>query len=259
MHLPNEFLNNSVASGTAVATVGAVVMALRKVRSAFLRKIPVLKMKLATFPAMDGGTTMGWRRELTAKGKEKLWRMTSTGMFVFAAQLFDFFPVKGGAPEHLLGGVLAALVVGPWEALLVMSAVLGVQAILLGDGGVWALGANILNMGVIASLGGYGVFRFLIIGKMTRTKFLWSAGVAAWISVIAAAVGVAVEMAGSGTAALGQILPEMVLNYTLVGVCEGMITAAILALLLKRQYPVSALPSKQGNAADTEESLPFEA
>ena len=259
MHLPNEFLNNSAASGTAIATLGAVVMALRRVQSAFLRKIPVLKLKLATFPASNGGVTMGWRHELAAGGREKFRRMATVGLFVFAAQMVDFFPVVSGAPEHLLGGVLAALVIGPWEALLVMSVVIGVQATMLADGGILAIGANIFNMGIVATLGGYGVFRFLTNGRMNQRKFLWSAGVAAWISVVVAAVGVSLEMAWSGTATLTRILPEMVLNYTVVGATEGIITATILLLLMKSRYPLAVTRTMSEKSENTTENLPFEA
>ena len=97
------------------------------------------------------------------------------------------FPIGGGTSGHLLGGVLAALILGPFEALLVMSAVLIVQAFMFGDGGVLALGVNIFNMGIIGALGGYGIFRIF------RKWFLTSAFVAAWLSVILAATAASLE------------------------------------------------------------------
>ncbi len=251
MHIPDGFLNNAAAMGTAMAAAGVVAVAARRVRSAFLRRVAMVRSKLVTSPSTDGGATLQMRNELTAQGKEKIWRMATIGAFIFSAQMVNF-PIGGGTSGHLLGGVLAALVLGPWEALLVISAVLGVQAAMFGDGGIAVLGANIINMGVIGALGGYSVFHFLTKGRLTRHRFLWGAGVAAWISVVMAAVGASLELALSGTIALARVLPAMVLAHTFIGIGEGLITVAVLAFLLKRQYPLMVL-EKMKEKAEYEE------
>ncbi|MBT7783066.1 MAG: energy-coupling factor ABC transporter permease, partial [Anaerolineae bacterium] len=78
--------------------------------------------------------------------------------FIFAAQMINF-PVAGGTSGHLLGGAFAAIILGPWAGMLVMTAVIGVQGLLLQDGGLLVMGANILNMGLVTSAIGFGLYR----------------------------------------------------------------------------------------------------
>ncbi|MFZ1736187.1 MAG: energy-coupling factor ABC transporter permease, partial [Candidatus Moraniibacteriota bacterium] len=120
MHIPDGFLNNGAAGSLMGAAVAAVAFATRKVRSTFLEKVPVLRTQLATFPGFGRESTLGFRRQLSEGGREKMWRMASLGALVFSTQMINF-PIGGGTSGHVLGGVLVALVAGPFEALLVMT------------------------------------------------------------------------------------------------------------------------------------------
>jgi len=236
MHIPDGFLNNGTAGSLMAAAVAAVGFAFNKVRSAFMEKVPVLKLKLATFPDMSGGSETSLQSRLTKYGKEKIWRMATVGSLIFSSQMVNF-PVNGGTSGHLLGGVLAALILGPFEALLVMTAVLSTQSFAFGDGGVLALGANIFNMGIVAALGGYYYFKFLTKGaKDLKKVFLKSAFVAAWLSVVFAAISASFEIAFSGTKSLSNVLPAMTLTHVAIGFMEGIITVAILSILIKKNY-----------------------
>ena len=113
--------------------------------------------------------------------------MGVTAAFIFAAQMFNF-QVVGGTSGHLLGGVLAAVLLGPWAGTLVMVGVVAVQGLVFQDGGLVVMGANIFNMGIIGTLGGYAVYRALCaaLGGEQRAR-IPAAGIAAWISVVARA------------------------------------------------------------------------
>ena len=237
MHIPDGFLNNGTAGSLMGAAVVAVGFAIKKVRSAFLEKVPVLKARLATFPDFGGGgSEMSFQNKLTKYGKEKMWKMATIGSLIFSAQMVNF-PVSNGTSGHLLGGVLAALILGPFEAILVMAAVLSVQSFAFGDGGVLALGANIFNMAVFGALGGYYYFKFLTKNaKDIKKVFLKSAFVAAWLSVVFAAIATSVEIALSGTKALAVVLPAMTLTHIAIGFMEGVITVVILSILIKKNY-----------------------
>jgi cobalt/nickel transport system permease protein len=151
--------------------------------------------------------------------------------FIFAAQMVNF-PVAGGTSGHLLGGVLAAVLLGPWAGTLVMACVIVVQALVFQDGGLVVLGANIVNMGVIGTMGGYVVYRSLarILGGESRGR-IPAAGVAAWLSVVGAAVAISVELAVSGTTAIEVTLPIMVGVHALIGIGEALITMAALTFI----------------------------
>jgi len=149
--------------------------------------------------------------------------------FIFAAQMINF-PVAGGTSGHLLGGTLAAIVLGPWPAMLAMAAVIGTQAVLFQDGGILALGANILNMGVATVAIGFGVYRPF--AGASRPIRLGAAAVGAWLSVVASAALTAIQLAVSGTVAFALVMPAMVGVHTLIGVGEALITVAALSFIL---------------------------
>lgn len=244
MHIPDGFLNNGSAAGLAGAVAVAVSFALQKVRQGFLEKVPVLKAKWATFPHVDGGSEVSFQSRLSKLGREKMFRMAAIGSLIFSSQMVNF-PIDGGTSGHLLGGVLAVLILGPFEALLVMTVLLSTQALMFGDGGVLALGANIFNMGVIGAIGGYTFFRFLMRGKMEKKGLLQSAFVAAWVSVIAAAVATSFELAISGTKVLSVVLPAMTLTHVAIGLMEGVITVVVLSLLMKKGYKLAVLEKEE--------------
>jgi cobalt/nickel transport system permease protein len=151
--------------------------------------------------------------------------------FIFAAQMFNF-PVGPGMSGHLLGGVLAAVLLGPWAATLVMAAVIAVQALIFQDGGLVIMGANIFNMGVVGTLGGYALYRLLarLFGGEERGR-LPAAGIAAWVSVVAGAVAMALELGVSGIVPLNVALPALVASHALIGIGEALITVAALAFI----------------------------
>jgi cobalt/nickel transport system permease protein len=151
--------------------------------------------------------------------------------FIFAAQMFNF-AVIGGTSGHLLGGVLAAVLLGPWAGTLVMACVVAVQALLFQDGGLLVMGANIFNMGVIGTLGGFALYRVLVslLGSERRGR-IPAAAMAAWVAVVAGAAAMAVQLAVSGFIALEVTLPVMLGVHALIGIGEAIITAAAIGFI----------------------------
>src|SRR5688572_20365316 len=141
-----------------------------------------------------------------ALGEKQVPLMGIMAAFIFAAQMINF-PVAGGTSGHLLGGTLAAITLGPWAAMLVMTAVIALQALLFQDGGLVVMGANILNMGLLTVLVGYGLYRG-VAGQPRKVR-LGVAGLAAWLSVMAAALATSFQLWLSGTAALEVVVPAM--------------------------------------------------
>jgi cobalt/nickel transport system permease protein len=154
------------------------------------------------------------------------------GAFIFAAQMLNF-PIAGGTSGHLIGAALAAILLGPWAAVLIMTCVLIMQAFVFQDGGLLALGANVLNMGIIASFASYYLFRAvtLILGS-NRRGLLVGGFVAAWSSVFLASIACAIELAVSGTSPLQVALPAMAGIHALIGIGEGLATVAVLSFVL---------------------------
>jgi cobalt/nickel transport system permease protein len=154
-----------------------------------------------------------------------------TAAFIFAAQMFNF-QVAGGTSGHLLGGVLAAVLLGPWAGTLVMTCVVAVQALMFQDGGLLVLGANIFNMGIVGTLGGFYVYRSFaaVLGGEDRGR-IPAAVVAAWLSVVAGAAFMALQLAISRTSPVELALPAMVGVHVVIGIGEAVITAAALAFI----------------------------
>lgn len=151
--------------------------------------------------------------------------------FIFAAQMINF-PVAGGTSGHLLGGTLAAITLGPWAGMLVMTAVIAVQALLFQDGGLLAMGANILNMGLVTVAIGYGLYR-AVSSSRNRTRTFVVAGIAAWLSVMAGALFTSLQLWLSGTAQLQIVIPAMLTVHALIGVGEALITVAALTFIFQ--------------------------
>jgi cobalt/nickel transport system permease protein len=199
MHIPDGFLSVTVSLLLwAVAVVG-LAYALRRVnRDLDDRKVPLMGVMAAT---------------------------------IFAGQMLNF-TVAGGTSGHLMGAALAAIVLGPWAAVVVMACVVGTQALLFQDGGLLALGANITNMGLVGVAVGYAVYQ--IVRRLVGTKrlgLLASGFVAGWLSVVAAALFVALQLAASGTSPANIAVPAMGGIHMLIGIGEGLVTAGALALL----------------------------
>ncbi|MFB3918824.1 cobalamin biosynthesis protein CbiM [Candidatus Velamenicoccus archaeovorus] len=152
--------------------------------------------------------------------------------FIFAAQMLNF-PIMGGTSGHLLGGVLAAVLLGPWAASLVLACVLVIQCLVFQDGGLFVLGANIFNMAVMGTLGGYGLFRILFRLMPSSRGFTAAVAVAAWFSVVLASASCAIELALSGTARFGAVFAAMVGVHALIGIGEAFITMLVVEFVVK--------------------------
>ncbi len=200
MHIPDGFVSPPVAVATGLASAAALFIACGRSQEAFgIRRAPILGLTTA---------------------------------FIFAAQMINF-PVAGGTSGHLLGGTLAAIVLGsPWAGMLCIATVFIIQAVLFADGGITALGANILNAGVIAVWVGWALTQTLqrLFGG-SKGRLPLAAGIAAAVSVVVASVACAIELALSGTASLAVVLPAMTGVHILIGIGEGLITGGVLAYL----------------------------
>lgn len=156
--------------------------------------------------------------------------MAVLAALIFALQMLNF-PVAAGTSGHFGGGVLAGLVLGPWPGCLVMTAVLLIQAMFFGDGGITALGANILNMGVIAPFLGWGVYRLVTRLGSNRATLTAAAFAAGWTGVFASALAVGIELWVSGRADFFTVMGAMGFWHAIIGLGEGAITAGVLLYL----------------------------
>ena len=161
-------------------------------------------------------------------GERQIPLMGIMAAFIFAAQMLNF-PVAGGTSGHFLGGALAAIVLGPWAGILVMTAVVAVQALLFQDGGLLVMGANIFNMGILTAVIGFGLYR-IVVNRNKGTR-LAVAGVAAWLATMAAALLTSLQLWLSGTSRLEIVLPAMLGVHALIGVGEALISVAALAFI----------------------------
>lgn len=202
LHIPDGFLSPQISLVLWVATAVLIGIAVRKTSRTDVRLI-------ASQPILMG----------------------VLGAFIFAAQMFNF-PVATGTSGHLLGGVLAGYLLGPWAGTIVMATVIGIQALLFQDGGLLVLGANIFNMGVIGTLGGSLVARGIgtTLGG-SRSASIIGAGAAAWLAVVAAAGFTTLQLGLSGTTNIAVGLPAMLGVHALIGIGEVLITVAALTFI----------------------------
>ncbi|MDJ0798622.1 MAG: energy-coupling factor ABC transporter permease [Calothrix sp. MO_167.B12] len=211
MHIPDSFVSVPVAISTGVGSVAAMTIALGRSQTNFgPRHAPILGLTTA---------------------------------FIFAAQMINF-PVAGGTSGHLSGGALAAIILGsPWAGMLCIATVLIIQAVLFADGGITALGANILNLGVIGVWVGWLLTQTLqrLFGG-SRARLPLAAGIAAGVSIVVAAIACGIELAISGTASL-VVLPTMAGVHVLIGLGEGLITGGVIAYLANARPDL--LPGEQ--------------
>lgn len=161
-------------------------------------------------------------------GEKQIPLMGVMAAFIFAAQMLNF-PVAGGTSGHFLGGALASIVLGPWAGILVMTAVVSVQALLFQDGGLLVMGANIFNMGILTAVIGFGLYR-LVSGR-SRGVRLAAAGLAAWTATMAAALITALQLWLSSTTRLEIVFPAMMGVHALIGIGEALITVAAIAFI----------------------------
>jgi len=157
-----------------------------------------------------------------------------TAVFIFAVQMLNF-PVAAGTSGHLLGGALAAVLVGPWAATLALTVVLMMQGFLFADGGLTAIGLNVFNMGIIGVWAGY--LTFILIRKILpkkKSSIALAAGIGGALSVPAAAVGFTIQYALGATAtfSLSTVLTAMVGTHILIGIGEALITGLTVSAVL---------------------------
>jgi cobalt/nickel transport system permease protein len=202
MHIPDGFISPQVAIVTTIASTGVLGMSLSRTREQIgLKQAPIMALTTA---------------------------------FIFAAQMINF-PVAGGTSGHLLGATLAVLILGnPWAASLSIATVLLIQALLFADGGITALGANILNMAIIGVWISWMLTKTLqrLLGG-SKQRLPLVAGIAAAISTVTAALVCSLELIISSTAEASLVLPAMTGVHILIGVGEGLITGSILTYLIK--------------------------
>lgn len=223
LHIPDGFLSGPVAIVCAVLALAAVAYALRVADHDLDEdRVPLLGVLAA---------------------------------FIFAVQMLNF-PVAGGTSGHLLGATLAAVLLGPWLACLVLAVVLVAQAFVFADGGITALGANVLNMGVLgALLAGFLVRAGLRVLPASRGAFLGTVAGVSWLAVMVGAAATSLQLAISGTVGLGTVLPAMLGVHALIGIGEAVITvAAVSAVLVSRPDLVALAPP--GLASGTEAAAP---
>ncbi len=163
--------------------------------------------------------------------------------FIFAAQMLNF-PIVGGTSGHFMGAALSAILLGPWAGLLIMSCVLIAQCLIFQDGGLLTLGANILNMGIIGTFSSYYVYRFITsVARQSHNSKLAGGFIGAWVALLLAAAACAIELAASGSSPINVVLPAMTGVHILIGLVEGLITTAVLSIILKTRSDLLELHS----------------
>lgn len=195
MHIPSAMIEGAVCPVTAVVATAGVAAAL-------------------------------WAAS-KAESKPTASRFAAVSAMVFAAQMINF-PVQFGTSGHLLGGVLASVLLGTPFGVLSMSLILAVQSLIFSDGGLAVLGTNILNMALLgAGVGGWlaGSIRSRSLSTFARV------GIAAWASVLLAALACSIELSVSGVVSFSQSAPMMLSVHALIGIGEALLTVAALALL----------------------------
>jgi cobalt/nickel transport system permease protein len=202
MHMPDGLINAPVSIGAGVLVAGAVAVSLKKTKGS-------LDSQTAPMAGL-------------------------VAVFIFAAQMINF-PVAAGTSGHLMGGALAAILVGPWVAVLVMTVVVGIQALVFADGGLSALGINILNMGIVTVIVGILVFAGLMkVLPKTKSSIVAASAIAAFLSVPASAAAWVFEYALGGTATyeLQTVFISVVGVHLLIGIGEAIITALTIAAIM---------------------------
>ncbi len=200
MHIPDGFLSVPVAVILWVVSIAVIALAFRYVsRELGEREVPLMGVLAAA---------------------------------IFAGQMLNF-AVTGGTSGHLMGAALATILLGPWASIIVMTCVVGIQALIFQDGGLVVLGANIFNMGLIGTAVSYAVYQ--LITRVTagrRWGILAGSFAGGWFSIVAAALAVALQLALSGISPAYLAIPAMSGVHALIGIGEGLITLGAVSLIL---------------------------
>lgn len=199
MHIPDGFLSVPVSVVFWVISIIFILTALAQVNRALgEREVPVMGVLAAA---------------------------------IFAGQMLNF-TVAGGTSGHLMGAALAAILLGPWAAVLVLTAVVSVQAIIFQDGGLVVLGSNLFNMAIIGPFVAHFIYRiFQRLAKGEKWGIFVGGFVSAWSSIVVAALAVALQLSFSGTSPANISVPTMGGIHMLIGIGEGLITIGALSLI----------------------------
>ena len=202
MHMPDGLINAPVSIGAAVIAAGAITVGLKKSKG-------TLDSQTAPLAGL-------------------------VAVFIFAVQMMNF-PVAAGTSGHLMGGALASILVGPYVAILVMTVVVSLQALVFADGGLSALGLNLLNMGIVSIV----VSALLFAGLMkllpkTRTSIIGVSATVAFISVLASAGAFVFEysLGGNATYNIASVLISVMSVHVLIGIGEAIITGLTIGAIL---------------------------
>ncbi|MCX5782571.1 MAG: energy-coupling factor ABC transporter permease [Elusimicrobia bacterium] len=223
MHIPDGFLDPKISGGLLGAAVGVLGYCLGKVLKAVTAVVP--QRVLATVGNGIGNIGMAGKRILTKIGEKKLYQMGIVAAWIFSAQMFNF-PINSGTSGHLIGGVFAGVLLGPFAGTVVIAVVLIVQSLFFADGGFMALGANITNMAVFGTFVSYYIYALL----KKYVSELASIAIAAWFSVVLAAFACSLEVGLSGTIALSSVTIAMMKVHFIIGIAEAVLTVLLLKL-----------------------------
>ncbi len=203
MHIPDGFLSVIVSVLLWIVSIAAVAYALKRVNQDLgERQVPLMGVLAAA---------------------------------IFAGQMLNF-TVAGGTSGHLMGAAIATILLGPWAAVLVMTTVVGVQALVFQDGGLLALGANIFNMAVVGVAVSYFVYQTVYrLSRGQRWGIFVGGFLAAWTSIVVAALATGLELAISGTSPANLAIPAMGGIHAIIGIGEGLITLGAVGLHLRNQ------------------------
>jgi len=198
MHIPDGFIDLKTAVATGALSVGGLAGAIYSVKRYFKARV------IAMMGVMSA--------------------------LIFALQMINF-TIPGGTSGHLLGGALAAIVLGPHAGAIVIAVVLIVQALIFMDGGIVALGSNIFNMAIIGVYGSFLIYWLLSKISKSRWMFFVAVGIASWLSVVTASFFAALELGISGTYPLGITMKAMLGVHAVIGLGEAAITIAVIAFI----------------------------
>ncbi|MCX6875703.1 MAG: energy-coupling factor ABC transporter permease [Verrucomicrobia bacterium] len=205
MHIPTSMMDGAVCPVTAAVSVGGIALA----------------------------AVMAWK----AKERPAPARFAAVSAVIFAGQMVNF-PVQFGTSGHLLGGVLAAALLGVPCGVLAVALVVTLQCLVFADGGMAVLGANLLNMAILGTGVGGSIWQRLASAAPQHRPV--TLGLAAWLSVLLAALGCSLELAAAGTIPFSQVLPAMLGVHALIGVGEAVVTVAVMALLTSAALSATA-------------------
>lgn len=204
MHMADALISPAVALTAGAAAVAMIVVAARKVKDSSREGLPSM--------------------------------MGIMGAFVFAAQMINFTIPGTGSSGHIIGGVLLSALLGPWAAFLTLCSVLIVQCLVFADGGMMALGCNILNMAAMSCLVAYPlVFRSIVRNGFTSSRLMCASVLTSVVGLLFGAFLVSVETVLSGVTALPFVtfLSVMIPIHLVIGACEGFATGVVLVFVLR--------------------------